>query len=253
MNACVTATVTENVTEFLDLDGLSREEMKDLIESLLDRNAALEQKMVEFENTRQENEQLKTQLSITSQRPENQLAAASVIGRDPNDIFFGFSIDKGTLEGVSAGDPVITDRGLVGVVTQAYATTSMVSCLLSENVKVAAVCVERQESGTVTGTTTMAASGMIRMNYLSGDTQVQPGDVIVTSGAGSVYPKDILIGVVESVEKSENDISRYAVIRPSEELTDVRDVFVIIDFPGKGDDAPAVDAEPDPDGGEDLE
>ena len=49
-----------------------------------------------------------------------------MIGRDPSDVFYGFSIDKGTLSGIAVGDPVITQRGLVGIVTQAYATTSKV-------------------------------------------------------------------------------------------------------------------------------
>ncbi len=249
----VTATVTEDVTEFLDLDGLSRDELKQLVDSLLDSNAQLHQQLVDYENIRQENAQLKEQLNITEQRSENQLVAASVIGRDPNDVFYGFSIDKGTLNGVSTGDPVITSRGLVGVVSHAYATTSLVSCLLSEDVSVAAVCVERQESGAVTGSVTLSATGMIRMLYLSGDTQVQPGDVVVTSGAGAAYPKDILIGEVERVEKSENDISHYAVIRPSEDLTDIRDVFVIVDFPGKGEEGAQVDVGTDAQGQEDTE
>lgn len=238
----VAASVTEDVTEFLDLDGLSREELRELVTELLDSNARLKQELVDHEDLKQENAQLKEQLALTSQRPENQLAAASVISRDPNDVFYGFSIDKGTLDGVHAGDPVITDRGLVGVVKRAYATTSLVSCLLSEEVSVAAVSAKSRESGSVTGSPTLSAGGFLRMNYLPGDSKLEPGDIIVTSGAGAAYPKDILIGEVESVEKAENDISRYAVIRPSEDLKDVREVFVVTDFPGKGE----VAEEPEP-------
>ena len=156
----VATTVTENVTEFLDLDGLSKDELKDMVTRLQDKNAQLQQKLADFETIKQENEQLKLQLEITGQRPENKSLAASVIGRDPNDVFSGFSIDKGTLEGISVGDPVITSRGLVGIVTQAYATTSKVSCLLSEDVKVAAVCIERQESGVITSDIMTASSAL---------------------------------------------------------------------------------------------
>ena len=99
----VATTVTENVTEFLDLDGLSKDELKDMVTRLQDKNAQLQQKLADFETIKQENEQLKLQLEITGQRPENKSLAASVIGRDPNDVFSGFSIDKGTLEGISVG------------------------------------------------------------------------------------------------------------------------------------------------------
>lgn len=232
----VATTVTENVTEILDLDGMSKDELKNLAQSLLDQRAQLQQQLGEYEKVKQENEQLKVQLEITDQRPENKSLAASVIGRDPNDVFSGFSIDKGTLEGISVGDPVITNRGLVGVVTQAYATTSKVTCLLSEDVQVAAVCIGKRESGVIGSDIMTASSGLLRFNYLSNDTKLEAGDLVYTSGAGGEYPKEILIGEVKSVEKAENDVSKYAVIQPSEDLAAVQDVFVIVSFPGKGEE-----------------
>lgn len=232
----VATNVTESVTEFLDLDSLSKEELKNYISILQDERASLQAEVVELEKAKQENEQLKTQLGITQERPENKLLAASVIGRDPNDVFYGFSIDKGYLDQISVGDPVITNRGLVGVVTQSYATTSKVTCLLSEDLSVAAVCIKRRESGVITSNIMTASTGLLRLDYLSGDTTLQAGDIITTSGAGGEFPKDIMIGEVKSVEKSENDISRYAVVQPSEDLMNVQDVFIIVSFPGKGEE-----------------
>ena len=179
--------------------------------------------------------QLKVQLDITEDAPENTLRAATVIGRDPNDAFYGFSIDQGTLAGISVGDPVITQQGLVGVVTQAYATTSKVTTLLSEDVNVSAVVPSRGESGVISSDITSASAGLLRLSYLSNDTQVQEGDIVTTSGVGGTYPADVIIGQVQSVQKSENDISNYAVIKTYEDLTSVQDVFVVIDFPGAGD------------------
>ena len=136
---------------------------------------------------------------------------------------------------MEVGDPVITSQGLVGIVTNAYATTSKVTTLLSEDVKVSAVDPACGESGVIVSDITTASAGLLRMSYLGSDTQVKEGDIITTSGAGSTYPKDIIIGVVESVQKSENDISQYAVVRPYEDLTRVQEVYVVIDFPGAGE------------------
>ena len=229
--------VTGNVTEFLDLDGYTKDELKDLVGALQEENAQLEDQLVAYEELQQENEQLKTQLGLEEEEPENELRAASVIGRDPNDVFYGFSIDAGTLSGVSVGDPVITDQGLVGVVTQAYATSSKVTCLLSEDVHVAAWSPKRQESGVIESDVTSASTGVLRLNYLSGDTQIQEGDIIATSGEGGAFPQGLKIGTVARVEKSENDISRYAEIQPFEDLTKVQEVYVVVDFPGKGEGA----------------
>ena len=228
----VSTQVTGSVTEFVDLDALSRDELKEMVNSLSQENATLREQLVDYENTQKENEQLKVQLDITEDAPENTLRAATVIGRDPNDVFYGFSIDQGTLAGISVGDPVITQQGLVGVVTQAYATTSKVTTLLSEDVNVSAVVPSRGESGVISSDITSASAGLLRLSYLSNDTQVQEGDIVTTSGVGGTYPADVIIGQVQSVQKSENDISNYAVIKPYEDLTSVQDVFVVIDFPG---------------------
>lgn len=240
------------VTEFVDLDALSRDELKDMVNSLTEENADLREKLVDYENTQQENEQLREQLEITEQQPENTLRAATVIGRDPNDMFYGFFIDQGTLAGVEVGDPVITSQGLVGVVSQAYATTSRVTTLLSEDVNVSAVAPARGESGVTSSDITSASAGLLRMSYLTSDTQIQPGDIITTSGVGGAYPADVIIGQVQSVQKSENDISYYAVVEPYQDLTNVQEAFVVIDFPGAGD-GEEIPVQEDPQGEEDGE
>ncbi len=237
----VATNVTGSVTEFLDLDGFSKDELKALVAALQEENSILQDRLVEYDGMKQENERLKEQLRISQADPEIEMRSAAVIGRDPNDPFYGFSIGVGTLSGVNVGDPVITSQGLVGVVSQAYATTSKVDCLLSEEVQVAAMSIDKQESGLVGCNIMMASSGLLRMDYLSPSTKLEPGDIITTSGAGGVYPDKIKIGQVESVEKSEMDVSRYAVIRPFQDLSAVTEVQVIVSFPGKGEEDATTD------------
>ena len=245
--------VTGNVTEFLDLDGFSKEELKDLVVRLQNENGQLLDRLVDYDAAIQENQRLKQQLNISQEAPEIEMRSAAVIARDPNDVFYGFSIDVGTLAGVNTGDPVITSRGLVGIVSEAMPTSSKVSCLFSEKVHVAAVSIDKQETGVVSSNMMLAGTGLLRMNYLTTTTQLEPGDIITTSGVGGVYPAQLKIGQVESVERSETDVSRYAVLRPFEDLSKVKDVQVIIDFPGKGQDASAPESSQSPVGGEDAE
>nr|WP_279286498.1 rod shape-determining protein MreC [Acutalibacter sp. 1XD8-36] len=241
----VATEVTDNVVEFLDLDGLSKDELKEMVTALQDENSRLQDRLIDYTQVKQENERLKVQLHISQQAPENEMVSASVIGRDPNDPFSGFSIGIGTLSGVSEGDPVITDKGLVGIVSRAYATTSKVDCLLSEDVSVAAVSIDKQESGLIGCNITMASSGLLRLSYLTSETALEEGDIITTSGAGGVYPANLKIGVVQSVEKSETDVSKYAVVRPFEELASVKEVQVIVSFPGQGEDDTVTDPGPE--------
>ena len=72
---------------------------------------------------------------------------------------------------------------------------------------------------------------------------------MVTSGLGGIYPQNLKIGVIESVEHEEYDVSLYALVRPFVDVTEVRDVMVITSFLGQGEamqgsDTPAASSEP---------
>lgn len=242
----ISSNATDSVTEFLDLDSLTKEELKAMYQELSEEARELREKVVELENLKNENESLRGQLELTEENDELEYLAASVVGRDPNDDFYSFSIDKGYMKDVSLGDPVITKNGLVGTVTEVYATTSVVTCVLSEDVSVAALIYTSEtdnktgdtiiENAVITGDIVMASDGTLKLEYLSNTTSVKEGDIVTTSGASGRYPKDIIIGRVSGIYQSQNNISKYAVIQPFEDLKNVKDVFVITGFPGKDED-----------------
>ena len=67
-------------------------------------------------------------------------------GRDPN-VLYKFTIDKGTNDGISKNDPVITDAGVVGFISAVNANYSQVTTLLSPDTKIAALVTTEEESG----------------------------------------------------------------------------------------------------------
>jgi Cell shape-determining protein len=240
----VSASATENVTEYLNLDQTTMEELKQRYLQLSEENLILRKKLLEYEEMKRENEQLKQLLNISNENKEEEtlgdeyLSSAvpsAVIGRDPNDVFYGFSIDKGYIAGVSVGDPVITEKGLVGVVTEVYAMTSAVTTILSQKINIGALSPELEESGVIMSDIMSASSGNVRLMYLKTDTQVEPGTIVCTSGASGMYPKGITIGYVKSIHDSDYDVSKYALIEPYEDIRNVSDVIVITSFPGKNE------------------
>ena len=58
---------------------------------------------------------------------------------------------------------------------------------------------------------------------------------MVTSGLGSIYPQNLKIGTITSVEHEESDVSLYALVEPFVDVTEVRDVMVITSFLGQGE------------------
>ena len=226
---------TEGTKEFLNLDGMSKEELKALYNDLSEENRKLREQLVDYYTLKDENASYENILSVKKAMPDLQLAAGSVVGRDPNDVFGDFTINCGSLAGVSVGDAVITETGVVGVVEEVYAASSRVRSILSEKTQIGATDKSCKESGVVTSDIQFANSGKVKMLYLTRDTEVQPGSIITTSGAGDVFPGDLLIGRVDSVERSNADSSYYAILTPYVDVTEVTDVFVVTDFDGKGD------------------
>lgn len=196
---------TEGAKEFLNLDGMSKEELKALYNDLSEENQKLREQLVDYYTLKDENASYENILSVKKAMPDLQLAAGSVVGRDPNDVFGDFTINCGSLAGVSVGDAVITETGVVGVVEEVYAASSRVRSILSEKTQIGATDKSCKESGVVTSDIQFANSGKVKMLYLTRDTEVQPGSIITTSGAGGVFPGDLLIGRVDSVERSNAD------------------------------------------------
>ena len=214
--------MTEGAKEFVDLDGMSKDELQALYTELLEENRTLREQLVDYYEVKAENASYENILSVKEAMPDLELTAASVVGRDPGDVFYDFTIDRGSLSGISTGDAVITEMGVVGVVEEVYATSSRVRSILSEETQIGAVAKETGESGVISSDIQFANSGKVRLNYLTRDTQIQPGAIVTTSGAGGMFPSDLLIGRVDSVERSNADSSYYAVRRRQDRVGRVR-------------------------------
>ena len=69
--------------------------------------------------------------------------------------------------------------------------------------------------------------GTLRLEYVSVDSDVKVGDIIVTSGIGGVFPKGLPLGTVSSVEKSANDVYYTIVVRAQTTAENNEEVLVI--------------------------
>lgn len=198
----------------------------------------LREQMVDYEEYKRENEHYKDILGLKEQNPEFELESAEVIQREPTDPFFGFTIDKGTLNGVSAYDPVVTPAGLVGWVSKVGLNYAQVQTILDVAIDVGAVDTRTRDSGVVTGDVDLARQGLCKLGYLTRESAVTSGDIIMTSGPdslfGVVFPKGLIIGTVTEVKAESNGIVLYGVVEPAAQIADVKDVFVIKSFPGQG-------------------
>ncbi len=197
-------------------------------EQLNKENAELRQQMVDYDRIKAENEAYKALTNIQAQRPEMNYVSSFVIGRDPLDEFWGFTLDKGTLDGVAVNDTIVSDEGyLLGMVTEADLTSCKVMTILHPSFNAAGVVSRTRDNGIITGSSEYAAEGYCLLTNLSRSTLTEKNDQVITTGLGGVFPADVLVGVVQELVPEASGKSTMAVIKPGADPRTVKHVFII--------------------------
>ena len=222
-----------SITGFLD-QFLRASEISQENEQLREENRKLIEQMVDYENYKHENESLKEQLGIQEENPQWETMTASVIGRDPSDQFYSFTIDKGTLDGVSYQDPVITADGLVGIVSEVGPVFAKVTTILDVRLNVACQDVRTQDVATISGDIEMAQQGKCKMSLIPRESGIVKGDIVQTAGTSGLYPQGIVVGRVSDVGFEPQGTMMYAVVEPANDIKSIKDVVIITSFKGQG-------------------
>lgn len=194
---------------------------------------ALHQQIADYEEISEQNKFYKDYLGIKDKHTDFVFTDATVIARDYDDAFASFTLNKGSSSDISKYDPVITDAGVVGYVTEVGLTSCKVTTILNPSLTLGALDNRTHDSGLVTGTLAFAKKGFCRLENLSRSCNVAVGDYVVTSGEG-IFPEGLLIGSVNNIGIDENNNSIYAEVKPFNEMSQLRSVMVITSFEGQG-------------------
>ena len=228
------AAISDSIGGFFD-NMQKSSELQKRVDELEDEIAEKNEKLKDYENAVRQNEFYKDFLKIKEENPSFQFASAMIIARDTSDPYGSFTIDKGTLDGVSVFDPVITSAGVIGYISDAYSTQSVVMTILNPSINISASDNRTRDTGNVCGDMEYAEKGMTVMKYVSSTNTIASGDFIITSGAGGVFPAGLTVGTVDEVRTSKNAVSCYAVVKPAADFSRLSDIMVITDFDGKAE------------------
>ncbi|MBO4692813.1 MAG: rod shape-determining protein MreC [Clostridia bacterium] len=192
----------------------------------------LNDKLADYEKITTENETYKKYLSIKETHDDFTFVSANLIARDSDDPYLGFTINKGSMSDIKKYDPVITDSGVAGYVTEVGLTSSKVTTILSPKIIMGAIDNRSNDSGVVTGRLEFAKDGKCVFKNLARSSSVAIGDYVSTSGEG-VFPQGLLIGSIEYIGTDSVNSSIYAEIKPFTDVSEIRDVMVITSFAGQ--------------------
>lgn len=217
--------LSENVQNlgayFKGIDALQAEN-----KGLQDEISRLQQKLVDLEEYRQENERLSQLLHMTDdQQSQYDYVTTTVINRSQSNWYKTMVINGGSEDGFAPDMPVICAQGLVGRIINTSANTSEVLLITDRDGAVSAMVQNTRTVGVVEGNGEDTRLGMIHVPY---DADTENYQQVITSGYGGIYPKGLLVGYISGIELQSDglmldiDVSTYVDFERLEEVMVLR-------------------------------
>jgi rod shape-determining protein MreC len=191
---------------------------------LLEENRKLLSTIANLQETQQENLRLRKLLQFQEKFKLNTVVAR-VVGKDVSSEFRAIRINRGENAGIKKNMAVLNSEGVVGRVLRVSANTADVVTILDLLSAVDSIVERSRARGVVEGKTDDTCS----LKYTLRTDDIQPGDTLVTSGLGGIFPKGVPVGTVSTVNRKQYGITQEVEVKPSVEFSRLEEVTVVID------------------------
>ncbi|RWR11167.1 rod shape-determining protein MreC [Siminovitchia fortis] len=184
----------------------------------------------EIADLKKDNNELRETLEKKEDLRQFTPIQGTVIGRAPDRWYEQIIIDKGKKSGIKPDMAVITAKGLIGKVVSTSEMTSTIELLSSDNARyrvAAEIQIKGKKSvyGLIDGYD--KEKKMLLMKDLPIDeAKLKPGQSVVTSGLGGIFPKGLDIGKVEELTLDQFGLTQTAYVKPSADFYDFEHVMV---------------------------
>jgi rod shape-determining protein MreC len=198
--------------------GVSRSQLS----ALKQQNTELRNRVAGLEEARQENERLRALFGFV-QTGNLESVGARVIGRTTNSWERVITIDRGSADGVKIEMPVLAAKGLLGQTISVTKHSARVRLITDARSGVAGMVQANRAEGIVRG----SIEGDVKLAFVSRETTIKAGDVIITSGTGGVYPKGLLVGEITNASQTPSSLYQTINVAPSAALIGLEEVVVL--------------------------
>ena len=180
----------------------------------------------------EENERLRSLLGFRERNTGYEYIDAFVVSPSAANWSSSYTINLGrSNSNIERGNAVVTEYGmLIGQVSEVGATNSIVVTVLDTTFSTGAFIGDSNINTTVKGDFALMREGLLMLDYIDESLIVLPGDTVVTSGVGGVFPVGLIIGEVVDVLRHSTGIGRYVTVKPMRDVTTIRHVFIITGF-----------------------
>jgi rod shape-determining protein MreC len=218
--------IADAISNYGDVRDLTQEN-----ESLRADNERLNSEIARLRAEAIRREQLERLLEVKNSLAGQEVLAAAVVAREPNNLRQVVAINRGRSDGIKAGMSVVTEgSSLVGTVSKVEDDHAWVTLVTDVDSAVSSLLLESRTQGVVAG----GYNRRLSMEFVGQDTNVKEGDTVVTSGLGNTYPPGLVIGRVTGVSGQRQEVFRRVTVEPLASLARLESVLVITSFtPGR--------------------
>jgi rod shape-determining protein MreC len=198
------------------------------LDALKKENTQLKFDLIQHERVVAENDQLRAQIAWQRRMPWS-LKLARVLTHDPANWWRTLTIDAGSRDGIAPNMPVLTMTGLVGRVDEVGYTSSRIVLLGDPNCRVSAMVVGTGDRGVIApSSSSVIDPTLAALTYLPRNSTNRPGAMVVTSGAGGIFPGGILVGRIADLESVGQGLYMEARVKLAADLQRLDMVWVIL-------------------------
>ena len=191
--------------------------------TLRGENEQLRVQALQAGETREENVRLRKLLLLRDRLPLATVAG-EVIGREAGGWVRSLTVNRGRGDGITQQTPVIMPDGLVGRVVQVHRSAAVIQLLNDPASTVGAVVQRTRTAGLVEGT---RAARCASSSWPATAPAWPPGDLVVTSGLGTLFPKGLPVGRVVKIEDKGSALFHFAVLAPAVDVSRVEEVLLV--------------------------
>ncbi len=169
-------------------------------------------------------------LELKMAHNDYEFLSASVTGRESGNYSKVLTLDVGTGAGVDTGMPVITSEGIIGQVSEVGLNWCKVTSILESSSSIGAYIEKSGDAGICSGSFELASDGIVRLQYLPSDAEVNVGDRVLSTGYGSIYPRGLVVGYVTEVSRDGYSRSPDVKVEVACDFGDISKVMIITNF-----------------------
>jgi rod shape-determining protein MreC len=208
---------------------LPRPELIRQLQQLQKEKQEYQIRLMQADEALRENGRLRQQLGLMRQIPW-KFKLARVVARDPANWWRTIKIDAGSRDGVATNATVLAAEGLVGRVSQVGYAHSQVVLVGDPDCRVTVLVGDdkNREQGVISpASSSPLDETLVELSYLSRNSKLSAGQLVVTAGHGGIFPKGIVVGQIADFRSVGYGLYKEAYVRLAVKMNQLEEVMVL--------------------------